>query len=205
MPTRASCSSPANGRRAFTLVELLVVIGILAVLAGLLLPVLLRSREHARKANCQANLRQIGVALEMYTSDYDDVLPNCVKINEGLGEHPQKMPSLLSPYTRSKAVHRCPSDSGGPAIPTGEPYWQAYSTSYQNYASLDTTLPGASIYGLPWPVPLAAIQDAASTSLLRDATSWHRKDTPWNINVLWADGHVKWFMGNDQDGRAGIF
>jgi len=184
---------------------MLVVIGILAILAGILLPVLLRSREHARKASCQANLRQIGVAIEMYTSDYDDLLPSCVKINEGLGEHPQKMPSLLALYTRSAAVHRCPSDTGGPAIPTGEPYWQAYSTSYQNYAYIDTTLPGASIYGLPWPVSLASIQDAASTSLLRDATSWHRKDTPWNINVLWADGHVKWFMGNDQDGRAGIY
>jgi len=62
----------------------------------------------------------------------------------------------------------------------------------------------ASIYWLGWPVNLASIQDAASTSLLCDATSWHRKHAPWNINVLWADALVKWFMGNDQDGRAGI-
>ncbi len=192
-------------RRGFTLIELLVVIAIIAVLAGILMPVFFRARKQARKVTCQSQLRQVSLALEMYTSDCDDLLPCCIKINEGLGPHPLKMPALLSPYTRNDDIHRCPSDHGGAAIPTGEPYWQAYSTSYQNYAQLDTTMPGASIYGLWWPVSLAAISDPSSTSLLRDATSWHRKDTPWNINVLWADGHVKWFMGDDNDGRAGIF
>jgi len=191
--------------RGFTLIELLVVIAIIAILAAILMPVFFRARKQARKATCQSQLRQVGMAVEMYTQDWDDTLPACVKINEGLGPDPQKMPSLLEPYTRNDDIHRCPSDHGGPAIETGEPYWEAYSTSYQNYAWLDTTMPGASIYGLGWPVSLGAIDDASSTSLLRDATSWHRKDTPWNINVLWADGHVKWFMGDDNDGRAGIF
>ena len=57
-------------RRAFTLVELLVVCGIVAVLIGLAFPVLSRARQHANRAACAANLRSIGQALVMYTQQY---------------------------------------------------------------------------------------------------------------------------------------
>jgi prepilin-type N-terminal cleavage/methylation domain-containing protein/prepilin-type processing-associated H-X9-DG protein len=56
-------------RKAFTLVELLVVIAIIAILAALLLPTLGRSKQQAITVACKSNLRQIGVALEMYTDE----------------------------------------------------------------------------------------------------------------------------------------
>ena len=56
-------------RRAFTLVELLVVIGIVTVLIAILLPVINRVRAHAQTVKCQANLRSIGQALVMYTQE----------------------------------------------------------------------------------------------------------------------------------------
>jgi len=60
---------------AFTLIELLVVIAIIAALADLLFPVLARARESARKTTCQGNLKQIGMAFQLYLNDYDSSYP----------------------------------------------------------------------------------------------------------------------------------
>ena len=67
-------------RRAFTLVELLVVIGIIAVLIGILLPVLGRAQAQARTTACMSNLRQIGIALRAYANDNRDHYPDKVGV-----------------------------------------------------------------------------------------------------------------------------
>jgi len=62
-------------RRAFTLIELLVVIAIIAILASILMPVFAQAREAARRTSCTSNMRQLGIAMSMYASDYDGLYP----------------------------------------------------------------------------------------------------------------------------------
>src|SRR5437868_3255304 len=88
-------------RCGFTLVELLVVIGIIAVLIGILLPVVNKARKAAKSATCKAELHDIGGLFQMYLNDsrgklpYINLMPS-LKLNTF-----PSLPELLSPYTRN--------------------------------------------------------------------------------------------------------
>ena len=88
---RASALRPGARRRAFTLIEILVVIGIIALLAALLFPAFSRARENARQNNCATNLQQIYFAVEQYHQDTRrypdslvDLLPDGAQTTDGI-------------------------------------------------------------------------------------------------------------------------
>lgn len=133
-------------RNGFTLIELLVVIAIIAILAAILFPVFARAKEAAKRTACLSNMRQIGVGLQLYLSDYDGALPIFYDYNSvpsaGNAGH-KGVEVLLAPYmvsaqigtiTKLNPIFLCPLDAGGPYtssdVAGADTYWKAYGSSY---------------------------------------------------------------------------
>jgi len=119
---------------AFTLIELLVVIAIIAVLAGLLLPVLARAKEGGRRAYCMNNLHQIYLGIEMYRQDHND-RPPLYLVNPGrktFGFPGTNTPYLELYYVANTNSFICLSDRTHGRIPIdlGWEYFGDFTTSY---------------------------------------------------------------------------
>lgn len=100
---RRSCDGAGGG---FTLIELLVVIAIIAILAAILFPVFAKAREKARQTSCLSNVKQLGLAIQMYVTDYE-AYP---MMSSPASASPRtRWPDYIYSYVSSEAMFLCPS------------------------------------------------------------------------------------------------
>jgi len=101
-------------RKGFTLIELLVVIAIIAILAAILFPVFAKARDKAQSTACLSNVKQIGLALQMYLGDWDGYYP-MASSNYDTWPPPCDVPNFgtaIIPYVENNwALFRCPTDN----------------------------------------------------------------------------------------------
>lgn len=139
-------------RKAFTLIEVLVVIAIIVLIAAIVFPVFGQVKASAKRTHCISNLRQIGLSLGLYMADHDDVFPHAVDTvdknrPEIWSSSPQfqariaAMPYLheaLQPYADNRDIFNCPADTGTQALesnpgidfPTQPSLYRTYGSSY---------------------------------------------------------------------------
>lgn len=129
-----------NNAHAFTLIELLIVISIIAVLAALLFPVFQAVREKAKAAACLSNQKQIGLASMMYSEDSDGALLQYYY--SGFAANQGYWPNRLYPYLSSRAVLVCPSRTQFPDAATEAVKEQTGETGY----GLALPYPGSGYY-----------------------------------------------------------
>lgn len=113
----------------FTLIELLVVIAIIAILAAILFPVFAQAREKARQISCLSNMKQIGLGVMQYTSDYDGVYPSRNLLITGVTLRPSWR-VMLYPYIKSVDVFKCPSNPRNEVTSSVQDYWVQPSGPY---------------------------------------------------------------------------
>ncbi|MDP0492290.1 MAG: type II secretion system protein [Verrucomicrobiota bacterium JB023] len=97
-------------KRAFTMPELLVVIAVIAALAGIAIPIGMGIYRKAQKVRCQSNLREIGLALDAYANDHRGNLPDLMSMRRKKNEDLPVLETVLSRYLTNPEVFRCPAD-----------------------------------------------------------------------------------------------
>lgn len=216
-------------KRAFSLIELLVVMAIIGILAAFLLPVLRQAKEKARGAVCLNNLHQVNLATRMYAEDHNDavVLPsgfvNSRTDYQLYKQYVKRYAGYKGVASPSEKLFACPSDTffwsrgDGSGSYNGSGFCAQPFTDFTSYAFNGGNRNGTNFPGIAG-VRLAAVRVPAKTLLIFEAAaltpfSWHEpQKTPGDYRVLnsvnavsFVDGHaryVKMYFDTNGAGEA---
>jgi prepilin-type N-terminal cleavage/methylation domain-containing protein len=192
-----------SARQSFTLIELLVVMAIIATLTSLLLPSLKYARDQAKRAKCQSNLHQIGLAFHMYANDREDYLPYARTFdwedppNPPGGAEPSYCQDLLRTYLSgpevgmgtNSPVFTCPSVKVAWVLNTTPRNDYRYNYWFCNAWNLNQA--GRKIGRLAKPSAAILLYDMAWDD-------WPFSDLPHEgVNAVYADGRVGYIKGAD--------
>ncbi len=183
-------------RRGFTLIELLVVIAIIAILAAILFPVFARAREKARQTSCLNNMKQLGLAANMYLQDYDE------RFVRYRYPDPYFWPHKIYPYINNDQIFICPSRPEQGGFKGGG--W-GYGINYHHAC-------GKPLAKMPLPAEMFAFVEnqnqLASCSAphgFGPTYTPHLNPLPHNdgVNCTFIDGHAKWTKPDGQVDSSG--
>ncbi|MDQ3814990.1 MAG: type II secretion system GspH family protein [Armatimonadota bacterium] len=193
-------------RHGFTLLEILVVVAIIAVLASMLFPALVKAREGARRVSCLSNMRQFGMAIQMYTMDHSERMP-------GPGANGRDWTAQLMPYTGSTQIFSCLSDpsDGVLTVTAGDTAklsygWNSLYISSNRFGFKNPNGAPLALRSIDQPSETIVIFDYLVTNAPTEAhlTNISHLDTGdatttrvdgrhlEGFNTLYADAHVKW-------------
>lgn len=212
MHNRSHCvASRTRSRRAFTLVEILIVMGIVGVLSAILLSAFRTVKNRAHQTTCASNLQQIGKALQLYAEDHRSFYPPADFYISSNGTQ-CVWPERIYPYVRSTALFKCPSHPNGefrtgcpaPDMISASPEIIHYHGSYAlNGMGRPTAMNQVRLRNPSGSVLVMGTNHSGSFSYLgvAGATIGSVEQLrragiyPWHSagdNILFADGHVKW-------------
>jgi prepilin-type N-terminal cleavage/methylation domain-containing protein len=160
------------GSAGFTLLEITVTAGILAVLAAIAWPALSLAVAKSHSAGCLSNLRGLGIALNLYLADHGGIMPALAAARAGTAEDVPVIDTVLAPYAGERKIFRCPADDRLAAT-TGTSYFYNSALGGQRTSNLNF---------------LGLVDNNSRIPVLVDKEGWHRVN-PTRVNHLFADGH----------------
>jgi len=202
-----TCPNLSYVGKAFTLVELLVVMAVIGVLASLLLPALARSKDQGRNTVCANQLRQLGIATRLYTEDNNNILPSAELLPTSPVNPTNSLPRIcdvLAPEvgkstggTNSSPVFDCPADTEGRFAAEGSSY--EWNTDLNGHR-MDETTSEKMNFVIAWAGPDGPVQstngtiqltfEPTVTPLLTDYDDFHPRSAASGKNVVFMDDHV---------------
>jgi prepilin-type N-terminal cleavage/methylation domain-containing protein len=201
-----------KGQKGFTLIELLVVIAIIAILAGLLLPALAKSKDKSIETLCLSNLKQLNLAMVLYTGDNRDRTPGANTVPGKdiwwwYKELDKSYAGITRASTNTDKVFQCPKDRGWPSHATGgnkydKPHHQNPDLDFGSYVF--NGVGGANTNQL-LDISLPTVKHPTRTVLMAEwpihwSYSWHKNKAGYGktdvaftdalVSVSFVDGHA---------------